>query len=77
MEEEEAFTIQKVESDYWIVDGPAVQKLMRKVNLEDNESMYYFQKCLEELGVNQKLREVGVKEGDTVRVVDWELEWYN
>lgn len=77
LEEEEAFTIQKVESDYWIVDGPAVQKLMRKVNLEDNESMYYFQKCLEELGVNQKLREVGVKEGDTVRVVDWELEWYN
>lgn len=77
LEEEEAFTIEKVDSDYWIVDGPAVQKLMRKVNLEDNESMYYFQKCLEELGVNQRLREVGVKEGDTVRVVDWELEWYN
>ena len=77
LEEEEAFTIEKVDSDYWIVDGPAVQKLMRKVNLEDNESMYYFQKCLEELGVNQRLRKVGVKEGDTVRVVDWELEWYN
>ena len=77
LEEEEAFTIEKEDSDYWIVDGPAVQKLMRKVNLEDNESMYYFQKCLEELGVNQRLRKVGVKEGDTVRVVDWELEWYN
>ena len=77
LEEEEAFTIEKVDSDYWIVDGPAVQKLMRKVNLEDNESMYYLQKCLEELGVNQRLRKVGVKEGDTVRVVDWELEWYN
>ena len=77
LEEEEAFTIEKVDSDYWIVDGPAVKKLMRKVNLEDNESMYYFQKCLEELGVNQRLRKVGVKEGDTVRVVDWELEWYN
>jgi len=77
LEDEEEFTVQKLDSDYWVVDGPAVQKLMRKVNLEDNESMYYFQKCLEELGVNQKLREVGVKEGDTVRVVDWELEWYN
>ena len=77
LEEEEAFTIEKVDSDYWIVDGPAVQKLMRKVNLEDNESMYYFQKCLEELGVNQRLRKVGVKDGDTVSVVEWELEWYN
>ena len=76
LEEEEEITIQK-EDGIWIVDGPAVQKLMRRVNLEDNESMYYFQKCLEELGVNQKLKEAGVQEGDTVRVVDWELEWYD
>ena len=46
-----------------------------RVNLEDNESMYYFQKCLDELGVNKALKEAGVQEGDTVRVVDWELEW--
>ena len=47
------------------------------INLEDNESMYYFQKCLEQLGVNKKLKEAGVQEGDTVKVVDWELEWYD
>ena len=75
-EDEQEFTIFK-EKDIWVVDGPAVQKIMRRVNLEDNESMYYFQKCLDSLGVNQKLKEVGVKEGDTVRVVDWELEWYD
>ena len=61
----------------FVVDGPGVQKIMRRVNLEDNESMYYFQKCLDELGVNQALKEAGVQEGDTVRVVDWELEWYD
>ena len=76
LEEEEAFTITK-ENGIFVVDGPGVQKIMRRVNLEDNESYYYFQKCLEELGVNQALKEAGVKEGDTVKVVDWELEWYN
>ena len=76
LEEKENFTIVK-EKDIWIVDGPAVQKVMRKVNLEDNESMHYFQKCLNELGVNEALKKAGVKEGDTVRVVDWELEWYD
>lgn len=76
LEDTEDFTITK-EADIWVVDGPAVQKLMRRVNLEDNESMYYFQKCLNQLGVNDKLKEAGVKEGDTVRVVDWELEWYD
>ena len=75
-EENEGFSIYK-EKDMWVVDGPAVQKIMRRVNLEDNESMHYFQKCLDSLGVNQKLKEAGVQEGDTVRVVDWELEWYD
>lgn len=72
----EDFTITK-EDDVWVVDGPAVQKVMRRVNLEDNESMYYFQKCLDQLGVNERLKKAGVQEGDTVRVVDWELEWYD
>ena len=75
-EEKEGFEITK-EKDMWIVDGPSVQRLMSRVNLEDNESMYYFQKNLDALGVNAALKKAGVKEGDTVRVVDWELEWYD
>lgn len=76
LEDTEEFTIKK-QDGIFIVDGPAVQRIMRRVNLEDNESMHYFQKCLQDLGVNQKLKEAGVKEGDTVKVVDWELEWYD
>lgn len=75
-DDEDKFTITK-EDDIWVVDGPGVQKIMRRVNLEDNESMHYFQKCLNQLGVNEKLKQAGVQEGDTVRVVDWELEWYD
>lgn len=74
LEEKEPYTITKQE-DMFIVDGPAIRELMRKVNMEDNESLYYFQKRLEELGVNQKLKEEGVQEGDTVKVFDYLLEW--
>ena len=76
LEDKDEFTITR-EDGMFVVDGPGVQRIMRKVNLEDNESMYYFQKCLEQLGVNRKLKEAGVQEGDTVKVVDWELEWYD
>lgn len=76
LEEKQEFTITK-EDGMFVVDGPGVQRIMRRVNLEDNESMHYFQKCLDELGVNEALKEAGVKEGDTVKVVDWELEWYD
>lgn len=75
-EEQEGYTIKK-EDGILVVDGPAVDRVMRRVNLEDNESMYYFQKCLDSLGVNQKLKEAGVQEGDTVNICGWELEWYD
>lgn len=74
LEKEEPYTITKKE-DMYVVDGPAIRELMRKVNMEDNESLYYFQKKLNELGVNDRLREAGVKEGDTVKVFDYLLEW--
>ena len=75
-EEQEGYTIKK-EDGIFVVDGPAVDRVMRRVNLEDNESMYYFQKCLDSLGVNKKLKEAGVQEGDTVNICGWELEWYD
>ena len=75
-EEQEGYTIKK-EDGIFVVDGPAVDRVMRRVNLEDNESMYYFQKCLDSLGINQKLKEAGVQEGDTVNICGWELEWYD
>jgi len=74
LEEKEPFTIKR-EDDMFVVDGFAIRDLMRRVNMEDNESLYYFQKHLEELGVNQKLKEAGVKQGDTVKVYDYLLEW--
>lgn len=76
LEEKEEFIITR-QDGIFVVEGPGVERIMRRVNLEDNESMHYFQKCLEDLGVNEALREAGVKPGDTVRVVDWELEWYD
>lgn len=75
-EDKDGFEITRQDGMY-VVDGPAVQRLMSRVNLEDNESFYYFQKCLDNLGVNEALKKAGVKEGDTVMIVDWQLEWYD
>jgi len=76
LEEKEGFEIRKENGEY-IVSGPDVDRLMRRVNLSDNESMYYFQKMLENLGINTALRKAGVQDGDTVRFNDWELAWYD
>ena len=65
------------ENGEFIVEGKAVERLMGRINIEDNESMYYLQKCLKNMGIEDKLRELGVHEGDSVKLADWELEWYD
>ena len=64
------------EDGVFYVKGRAVDRLMGRINIEDNESMYYLQKCLKNMGIEDKLKELGVCEGDTVKISDWELEWY-
>ena len=66
----------KEEDGVFIVSGKAIERLMGRVNIEDNESMYYLQKSLKNMGIEQKLKQMGVCEGDTVILADWELEWY-
>ena len=75
-EDEEQFKVEIIGGEY-IVSGPAVERLMGRVNIQDNESMHYFQKQLTELGIEAKLKEMGIKEGDSVKILEWEFEWYN
>ena len=75
-EDEDEFDVEIINGEY-IVSGPAVERLMGRVNIQDNESMHYFQKQLTELGIEAKLKEKGIKEGDTVKILEWEFEWYN
>ena len=74
LKDEDEYTIEK-EDGKFVIKGEAVERIMRRVNIADNESLYYFQKSLDDLGVNQKLKEMGIKEGDLVVIDDYELEW--
>ena len=76
LEDKEEYTISK-EDGMFVIKGEAVERIMRRVNIEDNESLYYFQKSLDNLGVNQRLKEMGIQEGDIVKINDYELEWEN
>ena len=75
-EEEQGFNI-KIEDGIYIVEGPAIEKILSRANLEDNESLYYFQKSIRFLGVEEALKNKGIKEGDTVKFIDWEMEWFD
>ena len=73
-EDKDEFRVSKQGKDY-LVEGPAAERLLGRVNVLDNESMHYFQKCIRELGIEAKLKELGIQDGDSVIFVDWEFEW--
>ena len=74
LEEKEDFTVTK-DKNKFIVEGEAIDKIIRRVNITDNESLFYLHKKLNEIGLNKKLRKLGIKNGDTVKIGAYEMEW--
>lgn len=69
------FTVRK-ENGEFIVEGRLVEQLLASVNLDDNDSIKYFQKVLRKRGIVDELRQLGVKDGDTVKMLDLEFEYF-
>lgn len=69
------FTVRK-ENGVFIVEGKLVEQLLASVNLDDNDSIKYFQKVLRKRGIVDELRQLGVKDGDTVKMRDLEFEYF-
>lgn len=86
VESDESFTYRKsgdlgfeiyMDGEVYVIVGALVDMLCRNVALNDPDSMAYFQKILREKGVISKLREMGIKENDTVIVGDVEFDFVN
>ena len=71
----EDLTIQAIEEDVWLVEGPWLDALLGRVNLDDYESKLYFERSLEQAGIYARLEEMGIAEGDTVCMAHLEFEY--
>ena len=74
-EDKDEFSIRK-EGNVFVIEGKAINRLMGRINIDDNESMYYFQKNLKSMGIEDELKKQGIQEGDLVKVLNWTFEWY-
>lgn len=65
------------EKEIYIVEGRRLEKLLYSIDFEDMESIRYFQSVMEKTGVFDKLRAIGIQDGETVRIYDLEFEFYD
>ncbi len=72
--EEAPFTVRK-EGNIYIVEGNWVRKVVGSTNFSVFESLQYFQRSLKTKGVITALEQLGIKEGDTVKIYDTEFDY--
>ena len=68
------FTIRR-EDGVFIVEGPWLMEVLGMVDLQDDESLQFFQRVLRDTGIIDKLEEMGIQEGDTVNILDFEFDY--
>ena len=64
-----------IEDGIYVVEAPWLMHALGFVDLDDYESLQYFQRVLRLSGIIDKLEEMGINEGDTVSILDIEFDY--
>ena len=64
------------EEDEYVVEGPRIEKMLGYTNLESEKGFTFFQNFLKENGILEQLEELGISEGDTVRMYGLSFDYY-
>ncbi|MBR6784751.1 MAG: GTPase ObgE [Clostridia bacterium] len=75
-QDDKGFTIRVVD-DVYFVEAKWLLKILQRTDLDDYESLQYFQRILISSGIIEALREKGINEGDTVSIYDLEFDFVN
>ena len=74
---DEPFTVTYDElEDEYVVEGPRIERMLGYTNLESEKGFRFFQNFLKENGILDQLEELGIGEGDTVRIYGLSFDYY-
>lgn len=59
----------------WVIGGDWLERLIMNINFNDYESRNYFDQQLRKCGLFARLEELGIQDGDTVNIYDFEFEY--
>ena len=69
------FTIKRMEAHVWSVDAPWLEYILAGSNVDDYESLQYFQRQLGESGILDALVQKGVQENDTILIGEYQFDY--
>ncbi len=72
--EKHSFTVEKID-DVYVVNAEWLAPILSTVNMEDYESLQYFQRVLRSSGIIDELERQGIQEDDLVSIFDFEFNY--
>lgn len=73
---DEPYYVEKLEYGLYSIEGPRVERMLGYTNLESEKGFMFFQKFMKENGILEELEELGIQDGDTVKIYGHEFDYY-
>jgi GTP-binding protein len=73
---EEPYSVSRADDGAFLVEGPRIERMLGYTNLESEKGFDFFQKFLKENGILKELEDLGIQDGDTVRLYGLEFEYW-
>lgn len=74
--DDEPFTVELNEDGEYVVEGPRIEKMLGYTNIDSEKGFLFFQRFLKEQSILKQLEELGIQEGDTVRMYGLVFDYY-
>jgi GTP-binding protein len=65
------------EGNGFVIEGEWIERFIEGININQDESLKYFQKTIRKRGIIDELKKMGIDDGDTVRIGDIEFEYFD
>lgn len=76
-DDEDAFRVFRIKGGGYRVKGVRIERAAAMTDWDSDAAVDRFQRILDAVGVTDALRKLGLEEGETVRIGDFELEWFD
>ena len=64
------------DNNEYVIEGPRIEKMLGYTNLDSEKGFAFFQRFLKDNGILEELENLGIKEGDTVRMYGFSFDYY-
>ena len=70
------YTVEKVEDGLYSVEGPRIERMLGYTNIDSEKGFMFFQNFMKNNGILEELEELGIEDGDTVKIYGHQIDYY-